>query len=191
MLGSQPDFEAIGDASSGSDALRLAHRLLPDVLLLNIEMPDVGGTEVVRELAQAGVKTVILTGDLPTERALVALRHGVRGVLRKDAPPALLLKCVRCVANGELWIGRKVVSDLVRAMAALDGSGAPARPFNLTSRESEVLALIVAGNSNKDIAQEFNLSVDTVKHHLTNIFDKTGVSSRLELAMFAVHHGLA
>ena len=109
----------------------------------------------------------------------------------KSSPPELLFKSIRSVMAGQHWIGREAVSDLVQALRAqmADGAEKPARErFGLTRREIEITSSVVAGLSNREIGRKLSLSEDTVKHHLTNIFDKMGASNRLELALFAVHH---
>jgi len=121
-----------------------------------------------------------------------ALQIGARGVVSKETATELLFKSIRTVVAGQYWVGRQEVSDLVAALRGLLPAGADerSRSFGLTKRELEIVAAIVEGCTNRDIAQKFTLSEDTVKHHLTHIFDKLGVSNRLELAMFAVNHRL-
>jgi DNA-binding NarL/FixJ family response regulator len=123
----------------------------------------------------------------------MALQLGARGVVMKDAATEVLFKSIRCVMDGQYWVGREGVVNLVqtlRKMMAANNEQASKKTFGLTKREFEIIGAIVGGYANKDIAREFKISEDTVKHHLTNIFDKVGVSSRLELALFAVNHKL-
>ena len=122
-----------------------------------------------------------------------ALQLGARGVVLKDSATEILLKSIRAVMNGEYWVGRESVSNLVQYLRTLvtPPSAFPQRnKYRLTPRELEIIAAVVAGFANKEIAQYFKISEDTVKHHLSNIFDKVGVSSRLELALFAVNQSL-
>ena len=125
---------------------------------------------------------------------IAALLLGARGVLLKEATPDLLFRSIRTVFEGGYWLGEEAIVDLLEAARSF-GSQSPRiareRPFNLTAREREVTRHVVAGQSNKTMAQRFGVTEDTVKHHLTSIFDKVGVSSRLELALFAMHHDLA
>jgi two-component system, NarL family, nitrate/nitrite response regulator NarL len=122
---------------------------------------------------------------------VTALQLGAAGVVLKTAPPDLLFKSIRAVILGQHWIGRECVSDLVQALRSYaEAPPAPRVRFGLTPRELEITSAVVGGFSNKEIAKKFVLSEDTVKHHLTNIFDKVGASNRLELALFAVHHRL-
>ena len=118
---------------------------------------------------------------------------GARGVILKHSATDVLFEGIRCVMAGQYWVGHESVSDLVQALLEfMPRQGAPARSeeFGLTRRETEVIALIVSGYTNKDIAQKFGISQHTVKHHLTNIFDKLGVSNRLELVLFTINHHL-
>jgi DNA-binding NarL/FixJ family response regulator len=116
------------------------------------------------------------------------LQLGARGVVMKEAATQLLMKAIRTVMAGEYWIGREAVGDIVEFMRLNASGDRPPKNFGLTKREMDILMTIVAGLSNKEIARKFSLSEDTVKHHLTNIFDKVGVGSRLELALFAINN---
>jgi len=121
-----------------------------------------------------------------------ALELGARGVIMKDTATQLLLKGIRSVVAGQFWVGRESISDLVQYMRsnAVPASETPRKKFGLTARELEVIAELVNGGTNRDIAQKFSISEETVKRHLSNIFDKLGVSNRLELALFAMSHNL-
>ena len=123
----------------------------------------------------------------------VRLQLGARGIVLKDSATQLLLKAIQTVMAGEYWVGRESVSNLVQYLRTLMQSShdeARQRKFGLTPRELEIVSAVVAGFSNKEIAEYFKISEDTVKHHLSNIFDKLGVSTRLELALFAVNQSL-
>jgi DNA-binding NarL/FixJ family response regulator len=122
-----------------------------------------------------------------------ALQLGARGVVLKDSATQLLLKAIQTVMSGEYWVGRESVSNLVQYLQKLLQSSTKEsrqKTFGLTERELQIAATVVAGFSNKEIAQHFKIAEDTVKHHMSNIFDKLGVSTRLELALFAVNHGM-
>jgi DNA-binding NarL/FixJ family response regulator len=143
--------------------------------------------------ACASARIIVLVPALDKIEIIEGLRHGVRGVLLKAGPSDLLFRSIRAVAAGQYWIGRETVADLVQSLSSMPASTAAAPPrnnFGLTTRELDIVAALAAGGVNKEIAKQFAISEKTVKHHLTNIFDKLGLSSRLELAIFALHHGL-
>ncbi len=195
LLESEPGFRVVGMAADGAVALELVRRLKPDILLLDLAMPRVAGLEALRELAASPtpVRTLVLTAAIERTQIIEALQLGARGVVLKESATELLLKGIRAVMAGQYWVGRESVSDLVDALRDLTKGAeeeGKRRTFGLTPREREIVSAIVAGYTNKDIAQQFSISEQTVKHHLSNIFDKLGVSNRLELALFAVHHQL-
>ena len=192
LLETEPDFEVVGEAGDGEEAVRITRQLKPDILLLDVSMPRMTGLEALREL-EGDVKTILLTASLATNEIVTALQVGARGIVRKESATQVLFKSIRCVANGEYWVERESVKDLVQTLRQLvtkSEAAAKQARFNLTAREMEILAAVVAGCSNKEIARQFKLSENTVKHHVSNIFDKMGVSTRVELALAAMHHGL-
>jgi DNA-binding NarL/FixJ family response regulator len=194
LLEAERGFSVVGEAGGGEEAVRLARQLQPDILLLDLAMPGVSGMDALAELAAAPtpVRTILLTAGIEKAEIVKALQLGAAGVVLKSAATDLLFKSIRSVIAGQHWIGRDAVTDLVQALRAqLEPPEKPARErFRLTPRELEITSAVVSGLSNKEIARKFSLSEDTVKHHLTNIFDKMGASNRLELALFAVHHRL-
>ncbi|PYV28547.1 MAG: DNA-binding response regulator [Acidobacteria bacterium] len=196
LLEAEPDLRVIGEAGDGVEAVKAVRRLKPDLLLLDLAMPRQTGLEALREigtLASTATRTVVLAAAIEKAQVAQAIQLGARGVVLKESATQLLLRCIRAVMGGQYWVGDEVVSSLVEVLRdllpAADG-GDRQDHFGITRREMEVINAIVSGYTNKDIAQKFSLSEQTVKHHLTNIFDKLGVSNRLELALFAVNHRL-
>jgi len=171
LLEAEADLKVIGEASDGAEAVKLARQLKPDILLLDLAMPRNPGLEALRELSSGStnsVRVILLTAAAEKNQIVEALQLGARGVVLKDSATQLLLKSIHTVMAEE----------------------ARQKKFGLTPREIEIVSAVVAGYSNKEIAEYFKISEDTVKHHLSNIFDKLGVSTRLELALFAVNQSL-
>lgn len=197
LLETEPDLKVIGEACDGAEAVRLAKQLKPDILLLDLAMPRHPGLEALREMSSASnqnaVRVILLTAAAEKAQIVEALQLGARGVVLKDSATQLLLKAIHTVMAGEYWVGRESVSNLVQYLRTLvqsSGEEARQKKFGLTPRELEIVSAVVAGYSNKETAEYFKISEDTVKHHLSNIFDKLGVSTRLELALFAVNQSL-
>lgn len=195
LLQSEPGFEVVGEASDGEVLLPLARKTKPDILLLDLSMPRQDGMEVLRELSESDipVRTLLLTASIDKSQIVRALKLGAYGVILKESTTQRLFDGIRCVMAGQYWVGRESVSDLVRALRSVSApaeGGPRSRDFGLTPREMEIVTMVVAGYSNPDIAQRCSISEQTVKHHISNIFDKLGVSNRLELALFAVNHRL-
>lgn len=192
----EPEFTIVGEATDGRQALELTKKLNPDILLLDLVMPHLTGLETLRELAGSAtpVRTIVLTASIEKEQIAQALQLGARGILLKDAATEILLAGIRTVMNGQFWVGQNKVTDLVEILrtympASAEPEG-PKQTFGLTARELDVVSAIVSGFTNREIAGKFSISEQTVKHHLRNIFDKVGVSNRLELALFAINHQL-
>jgi two-component system, NarL family, nitrate/nitrite response regulator NarL len=195
LLETEADLRVLAEAADGVEAIEAVRVHNPDILLLDLVMPRQPGLDVLRALADAGnsVRTIMLTGAIDNAQMIEALQLGAQGVVMKDSAPHLLFKGIRAVVAGEYWVGRERVTNLVRYLRSMTASATESgqRPkFGLTKRELQIIAAIAAGYTNKEIAERYSLSQDTVKHHLTNIFDKCGLSNRLELAIFAVNHRL-
>lgn len=195
LLESETGLKVIAEASNGAEAVKLVKLHKPDLLLLDLSMPQQTGIEAIRELGSLGasVRIILLTAAVEKSQIVEALQLGARGVVLKDSATQLLIQAVRVVMAGEYWVGREQVSNLVQYLRTLmqtTAQEARQRKFGLTPRELEIVSAVVAGFANKEIAEHFKISEDTVKHHLSNIFDKLGVSTRLELALFAVNQSL-
>ena len=195
MLMQEPGFEVVGEAEDGDVAITQTLELEPDILLLDLSMPRLPGLEAMRAIMAKSprVKIILLTATISTQQIIEALQIGARGILLKESVAGDLGKSLRAVLSGDYWIGGERVANLLQALRELMAQAAvvPERKtYGLTPRELEVVTCIVEGCSNRDIAKQFSISEETVKRHLSNIFDKTGVSTRLELALFSIAHKL-
>ncbi|MBI4464787.1 MAG: response regulator transcription factor [Acidobacteria bacterium] len=183
----QKDFQVVGHCGGPAEAKRMLPHAVPDILLLEIQLPDHGNFELLQEMhtLSPGSKTVAMGDTEPKEEIIEAMRLGARGFLGKDSPPELFFKCIRKVRNGEIWLN----SHLTEAVMAALGSHPPTSPADtkteLSRREMEVVQLLVQGYKNRDIAEKLFISEKTVKNHLSAIFNKLGVSDRLELTLYA------
>ncbi len=177
LLASEEDFAVVGEAGDGEHAIYLAQQLKPDILLLDLAMPRKPGMQTLREITELRlpVHVILLTAAIHPFEVTRALQLGARGVILKASQPELLLKSIRAAYKGQPWVASEVLSDCARSPE--EPTGAPA----LTSREIEIVSAIRSGSSNREIAQKLSISEKTVKLHLTNIFRKLGVCSRLEL----------
>ena len=194
MLQADPAIKVVGEARDGVEALELARTLRPDILLLDLAMPNVAGMDALREMTGGNLetRTIVLTGLIDKRQVLEALQLGARGVVLKDAVVEHLSACIRSVMQGQYWLEGRPVQNLVQVLRDLTAQTAPPprKTYGLTGRELEVVTLITEGCTNKDIAKTFGISEETVKRHLTNIFNKLGVGNRLELALFALNHNV-
>jgi two-component system nitrate/nitrite response regulator NarL len=197
LLDEEADLAVVGEAGTGEEAVALTLQHEPDILLLDVAMPDASGLTVLGQIAAASTSTriILVTGAIEEDELLRALHLGARGFVLKESGAAELLESIRVVHGGEYFVGRECMTDLVSALRSRDAvsrtTGQQENPdFGLTVRERQIVSAVANAYQNKEIAQKFAISEKTVKHHLTNIFNKVGVSSRLELALFAVHHRL-
>lgn len=190
LLKYEPDFSVVGEAADGEEAVRLVRKLRPDLVLLDMAMPRASGMEVLCELQldPSPARVILLTAIIDGPQIVEALQLGARGVVLKESAATLLFKAMRAVRGGQYWIGHECVPDVLLAMRQISQPAHQA--YHITPRELQVLSELVAGGTNKEISAKFSISEETVKHHLTSLFDKLGVSNRLELAMFAISHSL-
>jgi two-component system, NarL family, nitrate/nitrite response regulator NarL len=199
LLETEPDLQVIVEASNGADVVHRALESKPDILLLDLAMPERDGLKVSRRCgldalrhlnaAAPKTKTILFTAEVEAPEIVEAIQLGARGVLIKSAATQLLIESIRSVMAGGYWVGTHSVQNLVSYLQSQIRE-ADRRKFGLTPREIEIVSVVAAGLSNKEIAQTLKIADDTVKHHMSNIFDKLGVSTRLELALFAFNQKL-
>lgn len=195
LLESEPDMRIAGETGDAAEALRLARELKPHIVLLDLMLPRHSGLDILGDLVtvEARPRIIVLTAAIEKAEMVQALRLGARGIVLKEAATGLIVESIRSVMRGQYWVGREHVTDIVQLLNRLlprTGTGNARPNFGLSPREMEIVAAIVAGYSNKEIAHKFSLSEQTVKHHITHIFDKLGVSNRMELTLFSVSHHL-
>jgi DNA-binding NarL/FixJ family response regulator len=187
LLANVDDIEIVGTAADGAEAVELCERLRPDVVLMDLSMPVMGGVEATAEIDarhDGAVRVVILTSFSDREQVLAALDAGASGYLLKDADPEELIRGVRAAARGEAPIAPKAAREVIASRAE------HREDLELSPREREVLALVARGLPNKRIALELSISEKTVKAHLTNIFERIGVSDRYQAALWAQRNRL-
>lgn len=193
LLEAQPDLSVIGDAANGREAVRQVARLCPDVVVMDIAMPELNGIEAAREIGEVCPSTqiIILSIHSTTEHVFRALQAGARGYLLKESAGIEVVNAVRAVHAGHRYLSQKIsdslVDDYVRQRQAAEAKSPLAR---LSPREREVLQLVVEGKSSAEIADTLSLSVKTVETYRTRLMHKLGVSDLPALVKFAIQHGL-
>ncbi|OEJ32631.1 response regulator [Streptomyces subrutilus] len=195
LLNAEPDIEVVGQAVDGADAVAKVGELGPDVVLMDIRMPGMGGieaTSVITGAAGAAVKVLVLTTFDLDEYVYEALRAGASGFLLKDASADQLAEAVRVVAAGEALLSPNITKRLITEFSRLGAPRAPsrARIDELTGRETEVLSLVAQGLSNAEIAAHLTVAEQTVKTHVGRILVKLGLRDRTQAAVFAYETGL-
>jgi DNA-binding NarL/FixJ family response regulator len=198
LLNLEEDLEIVGEASDGREVLELVQLHEPDVLLLDLRMPVMDGLTALQSLQHIGRKTrvIVLTASEDKNEFVQAMKLGCSGIVLKQTAPELIVKSIRKVHAGEIWLDSHTTAAVMRQFASpgSDVGNAPAaKPRErspLSAREREIVALVAQGYKNKEMAEKMFISEQTVKNHLHNIFDKLGVSDRLELALFAIHKGI-
>ena len=191
MLASQPGFLVIGATGSGDEAMELTTRMTPNILLLDVAIRNGSALDVLQKLAfgQFATRTILLSDVAQSDAIVEAVRLGARGLVLKDSPPSQLYKCIRCIASGQYWFSHDQIPAVIEGLRRPHGRP-PLPAETLTPREMEVIIAVADGATNRAIAEQLGLSDQTVKNHLSHIYDKVGVSSRLELALYAIHHKL-
>jgi len=197
LLSLEEDFEVVGEAADGCEVLDKVQELDPDVLLLDLRMPNLDGLSALQTLQQTNKRTrvIILTASEDKNEFVQAMKLGCSGIVLKQTAPELIVKSVRKVHGGEIWLDSHTTAAVMRQFAVpgesgSSGSGKARERSPLSQREREIVQLVAQGYKNKEMAEKMFISEQTVKNHLHNIFDKLGVSDRLELALYAIHKGL-
>jgi two-component system response regulator NreC len=193
LLQDEPDVEIVGEVGSGREAVQVARQLRPDVVIMDITMPDMDGFEATRQITRScpGVAVLALTMHDSEEYFFEILSAGAAGYVPKKAAPTDLLTALRAVAAGGMFIYPTVAKALVSDYLRRVEMGGEGESFGgLTERERQVLRMIAEGKTNKEIAEELTISVKTVEHHRTNIMEKLGLHSRAALIKYAIRKGL-
>jgi len=192
LLEAEPGFAIVGETGDGSKAAALVRDLKPDILLLGFATSSVTAADTVKAIGESdrSTKTILLTDRVDTAEVMQVIQRGARGIVPKDSAPELLFESIRAVMAGHLWLDKKQADGAVPALRKLEAERRRTKAFGLTRREIEIVRAVVAGYTNKEIAEQSSLSENTVKSHLTHIFNKSGASNRVELALFAAHHRL-
>jgi two-component system nitrate/nitrite response regulator NarL len=186
------DVQIIGEASNGVECVKMLGKFKPDILLLDLRMPEKDGLGVLEEVNFDSLPTrvIVLTAAEDDRDVVRAMRLGARGVVLKQSASDLLLKSIRKVYDGEIWLDNRMTAEVIDAFKKSSESGQRREKPLLSDREKEIVQLVAQGFRNREIGEKLFISEQTVKNHLHNIFDKLGVSDRLELALYAIHHRL-
>ena len=202
LLALEPDFEVVAQAQDGRQVLDVLQQHEPDILLLDLKMPGLDGLATLQRLQGGKHKTrvIVLTASEDKNEFVQAMKLGTSGIVLKQSATDLLIKSIRKVNAGEIWLDSHTTAAVMRQFATgadeAPTSAAPASSSRererslLSQREREIVALVAQGFKNKEMAEKMFISEQTVKNHLHNIFDKLGVSDRLELALYAIHNNL-
>ncbi len=200
LLALEEDFDVVAQASDGRQVLDVLQQHEPDILLLDLKMPGLDGLATLQRLQAAKNKTrvIVLTASDDKNEFVQAMKLGTSGIVLKQTATELLIKSIRKVHAGEIWLDSHTTAAVIRQFVANDEAPPPPVPSvprdrersPLSQREREIVALVAQGFKNKEMAEKMFISEQTVKNHLHNIFDKLGVSDRLELALYAIHNNL-
>jgi DNA-binding NarL/FixJ family response regulator len=201
LLALEEDFEVVAQAQDGRQVLDVLQQYAPDILLLDLKMPGLDGLSTLQRLQAVKNKTrvIVLTASDDKNEFVQAMKLGTSGIVLKQTATDLLIKSIRKVHAGEIWLDSHTTAAVIRQFVAADETPPPPVPqaasrererSPLSQREREIVALVAQGFKNKEMAEKMFISEQTVKNHLHNIFDKLGVSDRLELALYAIHNNL-
>jgi two-component system, NarL family, nitrate/nitrite response regulator NarL len=192
LLEASDDAQIVGEAANGVECTKMLAKLKPDILLLDLRMPEKDGLAVLEELNFDSMTTrvIVLTAAEDDRDVVRAMRLGARGVVLKQSASDLLLKSIHKVYDGEIWLDNRMTAEVIDAFKKSAEAGQRREKPLLSEREKEIVQLVAQGFRNREIGEKLFISEQTVKNHLHNIFDKLGVSDRLELALYAIHHRL-
>jgi DNA-binding NarL/FixJ family response regulator len=195
LIQSRPGLAVVGEAANHAAALALAAREPPDIIVLDLDLGAESGLDLLPGLRAVAcqARVLVLTGVRDTQGHRLAIRRGARGLVLKEQAPEVLLKAITKVHAGEVWLERSLLSSVLDEIALGEtrpANAEAARIASLTEREREVIALVGEGLKNKQIGHRLSITETTVGHHLTSVFAKLGVESRLEMVIFAHRHGL-
>ncbi len=195
LLTAEEDIDVVGEAADGQVLLQNMQTWRPDVILLDLRMPNTDGLTALQTLQSTSnpAKVIILTASDDKNEFVQAMKLGCAGIVLKQTPADLIIKSIRRVHAGEIWLDSSTTAAVMRQFATAEAANAVGKTRErapLSAREREIVALVAQGYKNKEMAEKMFISEQTVKNHLHNIFDKLGVSDRLELALYAIHKGL-
>lgn len=195
LLRAEDDMQVVGETRTGDEAIREAERLKPDVVLMDLAMPVMDGEEAIRAISATvpSARILVVTSFATDDRIFAAIRAGASGYLLKDSGPSELVSAIRHVRRGESWVDPAVAGKLLSEFrqSGEHAERGPSSSDELTERELEVLQLIAAGHSNKEIAGRLFISEATVQTHVSNILSKLHVKNRGQATVYALRHGLA
>jgi DNA-binding NarL/FixJ family response regulator len=198
LLMLEDDIQVVGEASDGREVVQVVQETQPDIVILDLRMPHMDGLSALQALQQVEkrAKVIVLTASEDKNEFVQAMKLGCSGIVLKQTAPELIVKSIRKVNDGEIWLDSHTTAAVMRQFAApgemMGGSGTSKgrERSPLSQREREIVGLVAQGYKNREMAEKMFISEQTVKNHLHNIFDKLGVSDRLELALYAIHKGL-
>jgi DNA-binding NarL/FixJ family response regulator len=196
LINMEDDLEVVATANDGQEVLDTVKQIHPDIILLDLSMPGIDGLAVLQSIQQMKLdsKVILFTASGEKKVFLEAMKYGCSGIVVKETLPDVIMKAIRKVNEGEVWLSSQTTAVILGQFSGGATNGTSPKRENgrpaLSKREREVTALVTQGLRNRDIADKLFISEQTVKNHLHNIFDKTGVSDRLELALYAVHQRL-
>ena len=191
FIAEEEELEVVAECANGEAALLAVERYKPDVLIIDLQMPVLGGLDVLRRLREKDIvlPTVVLAGNISDDEVMEAMRLGAKGVVLKEMAPSLLVQCIRKVASGGLWLEKDAVGRALEKILQQQESRETVQKV-LTAREIEITRMIARGLANREIGAKLFISEGTVKTHLHTIYEKLGLKSRLQLANYAQEKGL-